>query len=210
MARITVEDCLTKETNRFALIHLSSKRTKQLLQGASVVLGEACDNKPVVTSLREIAEGKVRFMTQEEMDRLRELGLEEQVPGLEEAALQRAAAERAAKLAAAQEQAAAEKALAEEADVEDEKPSRNGNSENGHHATDAVSPEELAEIADDLVDDEDDEDEVIPAAAAEEGAADAADSEGAGGDEGSEDDDSEDEESAEDADKKTPGGEENF
>jgi len=154
MARITVEDCLTKETNRFALIHLSSKRTKQLLQGASVVLGEACDNKPVVTSLREIAEGKVRFMSQEEMDRLKELGLEEQVPGLEEAALQRAAAERAAKLAAAQEQAAAEKTLAEEPDADEETPSRNGNSENGHSHIKSASKDELAEIADDILKDD--------------------------------------------------------
>ena len=154
MARITVEDCLTKETNRFALIHLSSKRTKQLLQGAGVVLGEACDNKPVVTSLREIAEGKVRFMSQEEMDRLKELGLEEQVPGLEEAALQRAAAERAAKLAAAQEQAAAEKTLAEEPDADEETPSRNGNSENGHSHIKSASKDELAEIADDILKDD--------------------------------------------------------
>jgi len=66
MARITVEDCLTKETNRFSLVLLASKRTKQLLRGARVVLTEKRDNKHIVTSLREIAEGKVRFMTEEE------------------------------------------------------------------------------------------------------------------------------------------------
>lgn len=92
MARITVEDCLTKQTNRFALIHLASKRTKQLLQGATVVLDEGCDNKAVVTSLREIAEGKVRFLTEEEAERLKALNLEEQVPGLEPEAIERRAA----------------------------------------------------------------------------------------------------------------------
>ena len=66
MARITVEDCLSKERNRFALIHLASKRTKQLLRGAKSLLDERRDNKAVVSSLREIAAGRVTFMTDEE------------------------------------------------------------------------------------------------------------------------------------------------
>ena len=66
MARITVEDCLTKENNRFALVQLAAKRTKQLLTGARVLLGEQRGNKAVVTALREIASGQVRFMSPEE------------------------------------------------------------------------------------------------------------------------------------------------
>ena len=66
MARITVEDCLTKETNRFGLVLLAAKRTKQLLGGARSVLLEARNNKSVVTALREIATGQVRFMTEED------------------------------------------------------------------------------------------------------------------------------------------------
>ncbi len=66
MARITVEDCLVKENNRFALVQLASKRTKQLLQGSQPLITEHRDNKSVVVSLREIADGKVRFMTAEE------------------------------------------------------------------------------------------------------------------------------------------------
>jgi len=66
MARITVEDCLTKETNRFGLVQLASKRTKQLLRGATV-LTDKIKNKSVVTSLREIAAGRVRFMTDDEI-----------------------------------------------------------------------------------------------------------------------------------------------
>ena len=57
MARITVEDCLQKVENRFALVLLAAERTKQLLKG-STPLVEA-DNKDGVISLREIAAGKV-------------------------------------------------------------------------------------------------------------------------------------------------------
>ncbi len=67
MARITVEDCLTKEMNRFALVLLASKRTKQILHGAKVTLDREYDNKSVVMALREIAGGKVRFMTEDEV-----------------------------------------------------------------------------------------------------------------------------------------------
>ncbi|MCB0337692.1 MAG: DNA-directed RNA polymerase subunit omega, partial [Bdellovibrionales bacterium] len=70
MARITVEDCLTKETNRFSLILLASKRTKQILEGAPVLLDNV-KNKAVVTALREIAAGKVRFMSEEDMAKKR-------------------------------------------------------------------------------------------------------------------------------------------
>lgn len=65
MARITVEDCLVQENNRFSLVQLASKRTKQLLQGSSPQISDR-RNKSVVTALREIADGKVRFMTPEE------------------------------------------------------------------------------------------------------------------------------------------------
>ncbi len=60
MARITVEDCLSKVENRFALVLLATKRTKQLLKGASCI-DQDRDNKLVVNSLREIAAGYVSF-----------------------------------------------------------------------------------------------------------------------------------------------------
>ena len=59
MARVTVEDCLDKVPNRFALVVLAAERARQLSRGASP--GVDCDNKPAVTALREIADGKVRF-----------------------------------------------------------------------------------------------------------------------------------------------------
>jgi len=59
MARVTVEDCLEREENRFALVILASNRTRQLMKGADPLL--KTKNKPAVTSLREIAAGKVHF-----------------------------------------------------------------------------------------------------------------------------------------------------
>ena len=59
MARVTVEDCLEKVNNRFALVILAAERARQLSKGARPML--ECDNKPAVTALREIAEGKVNF-----------------------------------------------------------------------------------------------------------------------------------------------------
>ncbi|MCL4137620.1 UNVERIFIED_CONTAM: hypothetical protein GTU68_043227 [Idotea baltica] len=60
MARITVEDCLDNESNRFALVRLAAARAKQILDGSSTVT-ETKDNRAVVSALREIADGKVRF-----------------------------------------------------------------------------------------------------------------------------------------------------
>ena len=59
MARVTVEDCLDKVPNRFALVVLAAERARQLSRGASA--GVDCDNKPAVTALREIAAGKVHY-----------------------------------------------------------------------------------------------------------------------------------------------------
>jgi len=60
MARVTVEDCLQFCPNRFALVHLAAKRTKQLMKGSRPLV-ESPGNKPAVIALREIAEQKVRI-----------------------------------------------------------------------------------------------------------------------------------------------------
>ena len=60
MARITVEDCLENERNRFALVMLASRRAKALLSGRPAVT-DTKGNKAVVSALREIADGRVRF-----------------------------------------------------------------------------------------------------------------------------------------------------
>jgi len=58
MARVTVEDCLMEIPNRFLLTMVAVKRSKQLYKGSSPLI-EHKKNKKVVTSLREIAAGKV-------------------------------------------------------------------------------------------------------------------------------------------------------
>jgi len=59
LARVTVEDCLEKVPNRFALVVLGAERARQLSTGALPLVG--CDNKPAVTALREIARNNVGF-----------------------------------------------------------------------------------------------------------------------------------------------------
>ena len=59
MARVTVEDCLEKEENRFALVVLASSRARSLMNGNPSLVN--AKNKPIVISLREIAAGTVRF-----------------------------------------------------------------------------------------------------------------------------------------------------
>lgn len=59
MARVTVEDCLDREENRFALVILAAARTRQIMKGAEPLVRSK--NKPAVTSLREIAAGQVHF-----------------------------------------------------------------------------------------------------------------------------------------------------
>lgn len=64
MARVTVEDCLKKINNRFALVHLAGRRVRQLRQGSKPLV--ITKNRDIVTALREIAAGKVTFETASE------------------------------------------------------------------------------------------------------------------------------------------------
>jgi DNA-directed RNA polymerase subunit omega len=59
MARVTVEDCLEREDNRFALVVLASQRARQLMKGSAPLVQSK--NKAAVTALREIASGKVHY-----------------------------------------------------------------------------------------------------------------------------------------------------
>ncbi len=60
MARITVEDCLDRLPNRFALVMLVAKRAKQLIKGSQLTV-PVSDNKYVVQALREVAAGQVGY-----------------------------------------------------------------------------------------------------------------------------------------------------
>jgi DNA-directed RNA polymerase subunit omega len=74
MARVTVEDCLDKVPNRFALVLLVSKRAKQLLRGVTPTSATKTSNKYIVNSLREVASRKVRFYEDENG-----MGVEDQI-----------------------------------------------------------------------------------------------------------------------------------
>jgi len=58
MARITVDDCLKRITNRFHLTLAATYRARQLSAGASPMV-EPNRDKATVIALREIASGKV-------------------------------------------------------------------------------------------------------------------------------------------------------
>ncbi|MFZ3115229.1 MAG: DNA-directed RNA polymerase subunit omega [Syntrophales bacterium] len=60
MARITVEDSLKNAKNRFALVLLTAKRAKQILQGAQPLV-DTKNNREIVAALREIAKSKVMY-----------------------------------------------------------------------------------------------------------------------------------------------------
>jgi len=74
MARVTVEDCLENVENRFQLVLVAAKRTRQLTFGADPPVPEDRD-KPTVIALREIAEGLVTpdILEEKEIDLEKEL-----------------------------------------------------------------------------------------------------------------------------------------
>lgn len=61
MARVSVEDCLKKVNNRFFLVHLASRRVRQLEKGAKRLVNSK--NKNIVEALREVAAGKARLIS---------------------------------------------------------------------------------------------------------------------------------------------------
>jgi DNA-directed RNA polymerase subunit omega len=67
MARITVEDCMETVENRFELVHLSARRAKQLLKGATPLVKSS--NKEIVTALREIADRAIYFEKKESLEK---------------------------------------------------------------------------------------------------------------------------------------------
>ncbi len=66
MARITIEDCLDRVENRFALVHLAAARARMIRPGSSNTHDPLvkADNKECVVALREVAAGHVFFDNQ--------------------------------------------------------------------------------------------------------------------------------------------------
>lgn len=59
MARVTVEDCLERVENRFALVKLATQRAREIRKGSERIFPSK--NKAIVHALREIAAGFVKF-----------------------------------------------------------------------------------------------------------------------------------------------------
>ncbi len=60
MARVTVEDCITKIPNRFELVLLSAYRSREIGSGAPTLVPHDRDKKTVV-ALREIADSDINL-----------------------------------------------------------------------------------------------------------------------------------------------------
>ena len=58
MARVTVEDCITRIPNRFDLVMTAAQRSRNITAGAPLTIDRDRDKNPVV-ALREIAETTV-------------------------------------------------------------------------------------------------------------------------------------------------------
>jgi DNA-directed RNA polymerase subunit omega len=63
MARVTIEDCLKRVDNMYELVHLATKRARQLYKGSDPLVKSR--NRVIVTALREIAAGKVSAVVSE-------------------------------------------------------------------------------------------------------------------------------------------------
>lgn len=59
MARVTVEDCIDKVSNRFDLVLVAAQRAREISGGAELTIDRDRDKNPVV-ALREIAEETVQ------------------------------------------------------------------------------------------------------------------------------------------------------
>lgn len=58
MARITIEDCLKRVSNRFLLVNLVAKRVRQIREGSDYLVSSP-KNEDIVVALREVAAGKI-------------------------------------------------------------------------------------------------------------------------------------------------------
>ena len=67
MARITIEDCLRKVSNRFLLVNMVSQRVRQIREGSDYLVSSP-KNEDVVVALREVAAGKIEIIENEKAE----------------------------------------------------------------------------------------------------------------------------------------------
>ncbi|MCC8417853.1 MAG: DNA-directed RNA polymerase subunit omega [Rickettsia endosymbiont of Bryobia graminum] len=73
MARITIEDCTDKISDRFILVALAAQRAKDINSGSRITIENDRAGKPTVLALREIAAGHITIaaLKDELLSRLR-------------------------------------------------------------------------------------------------------------------------------------------
>jgi len=64
VARITVEDCLRKVSNRFLLVNMVAKRVRQIREGSDYLVSSP-KNEDIVVALREVSAGKIKMVPTE-------------------------------------------------------------------------------------------------------------------------------------------------
>ena len=67
MARITIEDCLKRVSNRFLLVNIVAQRVRQIREGSDYLVSSP-KNEDVVVALREVAAGKIDMVEKEEAE----------------------------------------------------------------------------------------------------------------------------------------------
>jgi len=65
LARITIEDCMKRVSNRFLLCNMTAKRVRQVRDGSEYLVSSP-KNEDIVVSLREIAAGKIILQEEKE------------------------------------------------------------------------------------------------------------------------------------------------
>ena len=65
MARITIEDCLKRVSNRFLLVNMVAKRVRQIREGSDYLVSSP-KNEDIVVALREVAAGKIQSAESDE------------------------------------------------------------------------------------------------------------------------------------------------
>jgi DNA-directed RNA polymerase subunit omega len=63
VARITIDDCLKRVPNRFLLANMVARRVRQIREGSEYLVSSP-KNEDIVISLREVAAGRIKLVTE--------------------------------------------------------------------------------------------------------------------------------------------------
>lgn len=66
MARVTTEDCLLHVDNMYELVHVATRRVRQLSKGSEPMVRSK--NRMIVTALREVAAAKIKVFYDNKVD----------------------------------------------------------------------------------------------------------------------------------------------